>query len=158
MRALLCLIGLLFLSCVAHAEPRVRFTSGDPAGVALAWNPNPEPNVIGYYVYLVRADQPALIYRRVLVTTPGAVLGDLPLDVDFLASVSAVNAAQREGPRCPAVPFRAAQPSLARSALLAAWGDEGALERSFDLRAWEAVAEPYVFPRNTPRVFFRVSY
>lgn len=140
------------------AEPRVRFTSGDPAGVVLAWDQNPETDIAGYYVYLVRAAQPTVIERRIFADTCEVTISGLQLGAEYRVSVSAVNTAQMEGQACPPVTFTAAPPPLERSVLLQAWGDGGALERSLDLRTWESVTEPYVFPRTTPRVFFRVRY
>lgn len=166
MKTLVLLLALLTL--VAHADnitepdkPSVRIVSGDPYRAVIAWNRNPEPDIYGYFIYLMRMDQPNVVNKRLFVTDTEVEVTDFEPGVEYSVSVAATNTSYQTGPACAPLRFFPSPKKLDESILWKAErvGERGVLQISRDLKTWQGVASPFVFDRkHEPKVFIRVDY
>ena len=163
----LMLLFAIFIS-VATADitestkPSVRIVSGDPHRAVISWNPNPETNIYGYFIYLIRMDQPNMVNRRLFVTNTSVEVTDFEPGVEYSVSVAATNTNYQTGPACSPVRFFPSPKSLHESVL---WKAElvgttsGVLKASRDLKTWYGVTNPFIFdPKHEPRIFIRGEY
>jgi hypothetical protein len=130
-------------------------------GVSIAWDPNPEPEVVGYKVYAGRASR---TYDYVIDAGPETAMRVAPLEsgVRFFFAVTAYNAAGLESPFSEEISYTlpiggtnafllplslsagvGSSPTIEFNAIL---GRTSLVQASSDLSAWETIQ---LFPPAT---------